>query len=74
MFFVFLLLYPFLVTQSLHTYNYRLSEPEVTSYTCFEKDSYPVDTDQVFEDSCLDKHGNKYKSESILTSCCQCLM
>ena len=55
--------------------NFRLFDlQESSSYSCFEKDSPPVETDALFEDQCVDKHGNKYKSESVLTSCCHCLM
>ena len=53
---------------------FRMSEEEVSPYTCFEKDSPPVDTEEIFEDHCVDNHGNKYQADSVLTTCCQCLM
>ena len=54
--------------------NDRLLETETSPFTCFEKDSVPVDTEEIFEDQCVDDQGNKYQTGSKLTSCCHCLM
>ena len=46
----------------------------------FEKDSSPVDWEEIFrveEDDhyqCEDLHGNKYQEGDTVTSCCECLM
>ena len=52
----------------------RFHDGETLPYSCFEKDSVPVDTDDIFEDQCVDKTGNKFDEGSSLTSCCQCIM
>jgi len=60
-------------TYAMHTLNLKSIEGE-SSYSCFEKDSPPVDANEIFEDQCVDKHGNKYPSDAVLTSCCHCIM
>ena len=58
---------------AINLFLLRYNEQQ-SGYTCFEKDSPPVDADEMFEDQCVDKHGNKYPPGAVLTSCCHCIM
>ena len=50
------------------------SPSEGPTFTCFEIDNVPVDTEQIYEGHCEDIHGNKYEESYTTTSCCECLM
>merc|ERR1719450_154062 len=67
-------IFAFGIGNLVHTYNLQISEEELPSYSCFEKDSPPVDIDEIFEDHCVDNMANEYNDASVLTSCCHCLL
>ena len=47
---------------------------EDSPYKCFEKDSPPVNTEDIFDGGhCIDLNGNKFVENSNTTSCCECL-
>ena len=46
----------------------------ISAYKCFEKDSPPVDPEDMFNDGhCTDLNGNKFIENSNTTSCCECI-
>merc|ERR1719450_226061 len=59
---------------SLNFNQFRLSDAETSSFACFEKDTVPVDNEEIFEDQCVDDQGNKYSIGSSLSSCCHCII
>ena len=52
--------------------NYSSLTPEQKEYKCFENDLEPIDTNESFDEKCLDNAGNVHFENATLTSCCEC--
>ena len=53
---------------------FRASIKDDSHIKCFETDTIPVSVDKIFEDYCEDLRGNQYQENSMLASCCECIM